>query len=805
MEDIVKVIFQLEADSSKAIGGLQELNSKYKESNAELKRSQQEVEKLMAREAQLLSARSKANNPSAVARYNNEIQKTQEQIRQINTSLAAMTKAEQVATASTKQFGDSLTKALDATKANALNTELTKVAESTKKVGKESVNAFTALRTELKKAKGELAAAFSSGNQDQIIKASKRVGELKDQMNDLNETTNAFASGSKFQQIGNLFGDIGRNLLSLDFGRANEQSKALLATTKAMTFAEAGQGIKDLGASLLNVGKSLLANPLFLLAAGAALILSNLDAITEHFGIFTSEVERNTRALAAMEAETKKVNATLDTQVIALENNIKKLKEQNAPLQDIIKSYKELQGLKFTQINNDITTLTLKQENLRKQLAKDKGVNARARVLGLGLSNKEREDIKNQIAEIDAQLTDLNNQRLQAEITTTDSINAETKRRDDEQKKLRDERFAKEKAESDARIKAMQDFLAAKAEEEEFYANRAAQIDQEERDREVEQARQIIEIEKKKQERLRDLLEKEHEEMMTLAERWAREEEQAKKKSEDEAKKEEEERKEEIKQTIEGIQAVSQATIKAIADVQAARVKEKDKQIDIQRDRIEETKGIADKGNAEMLEMEKKRLEDLNKEKEKFVRRQQTLAVIELVTNSSIAIAKAAAQGGAAAPFTIAATLISLISGLAQAKALASQAAFYEGGYTGDGDPHAESLALGKKSYTYHKGEFVFNHEKTGKYRDIFEGIHKGNIDLVDWKRKVDAFESSHAAPIVIDNSGDVAELSERLDKILFAMQRDRTELNFDENGFTAYMTRVKTRNDFIKNNLARI
>lgn len=32
---------------------------------------------------------------------------------------------------------------------------------------------------------------------------------------------------------------------------------------------------------------------------------------------------------------------------------------------------------------------------------------------------------------------------------------------------------------------------------------------------------------------------------------------------------------------------------------------------------------------------------------------------------------------------------------------------FYEGGYTGDGNPREESLALGRKSYQYHKGEYV--------------------------------------------------------------------------------------------------
>ena len=50
------------------------------------------------------------------------------------------------------------------------------------------------------------------------------------------------------------------------------------------------------------------------------------------------------------------------------------------------------------------------------------------------------------------------------------------------------------------------------------------------------------------------------------------------------------------------------------------------------------------------------------------------------------------------------------IQGLARVAAI-NNAKFYEGGYTGDGDPRSESLAVGPKPYIYHKREYVVPHQ----------------------------------------------------------------------------------------------
>jgi len=57
-----------------------------------------------------------------------------------------------------------------------------------------------------------------------------------------------------------------------------------------------------------------------------------------------------------------------------------------------------------------------------------------------------------------------------------------------------------------------------------------------------------------------------------------------------------------------------------------------------------------------------------------------------------------------------------------------------QGGYTGEGNPHEESRALGDKSYTYHKKEFVLNHELTGKHRNFFEALHQDKLHKLTWQ-----------------------------------------------------------------------
>jgi len=177
---------------------------------------------------------------------------------------------------------------------------------------------------------------------------------------------------------------------------------------------------------------------------------------------------------------------------------------------------------------------------------------------------------------------------------------------------------------------------------------------------------------------------------------------------------------------IDGIQQLQREIINLAQVFIDAEIQKTDAAIDAQERRVEAAEKIAEKGNAKVLELERDRLDKLLEERRKFVRQQQALAAIELVANSSIAIAKAAAEGGAAAPFTIAATLIALAAGLvsARAQAQAAAASFDKGGYTGDGGKMEPAGIV-------HKGEFVVTKEKTKKWRPILEAIHAGRDPML--------------------------------------------------------------------------
>lgn len=190
--------------------------------------------------------------------------------------------------------------------------------------------------------------------------------------------------------------------------------------------------------------------------------------------------------------------------------------------------------------------------------------------------------------------------------------------------------------------------------------------------------------------------------------------------------------------SIEVFFAGSQAAISS-AQVQ---IEQLDRVIEAQRTKVDDALQLAEDGNTKLLELEQQRLDKLIEAREEHVQRQQNLALIETGANAVIAISKAAAEGGAAAAFTITATLIALAAGFAQARALASSSASFfvggpadwsdMGGYTGDGNPHSLASGVGRKPYSYHKQEFVMNHETTGtgNNRKWFDWIHTNRVDL---------------------------------------------------------------------------
>jgi len=250
----------------------------------------------------------------------------------------------------------------------------------------------------------------------------------------------------------------------------------------------------------------------------------------------------------------------------------------------------------------------------------------------------------------------------------------------------------------------------------------------------------------------------------------------------DESVKLELERKEKIKQALKDLK---DNTIQFINDVIDARIKESEQAISAQERRIERAKELAEKGNAELLQLEEERLDKLNKQRASYVRVQQALALAEVAFNSAVAIAKAAKDGGGfLSAVTIASTLIALASGFIQAKALAqsSVGGFASGGYTGDGEKYQPAGVV-------HKGEFVFTKEKTSKYRSLFEDIHKGRDPYLT--------KGLSAKIEVIGSKG----MDEKLGRIERAIREQKgMSLSIDERGIHGIVSSIQYKQNRIRN-----
>lgn len=181
----------------------------------------------------------------------------------------------------------------------------------------------------------------------------------------------------------------------------------------------------------------------------------------------------------------------------------------------------------------------------------------------------------------------------------------------------------------------------------------------------------------------------------------------------------------ELSQRIDLFQRVTQAAFDLTRTLTQIQIDQLQQLTRLQEQRVNDALRIAEDGNTQLLEEEQARLDELNRQRAQYVRQQQAIAALEIVANSAIAISKAAAEGGAAAPFTIAATLIALAAGLAQARAVAAQAAFREGvvDFQGKGTGTSDSNVV-----RISHGESVITAEGTNKAPKLLTAINEGRV-----------------------------------------------------------------------------
>jgi hypothetical protein len=150
-----------------------------------------------------------------------------------------------------------------------------------------------------------------------------------------------------------------------------------------------------------------------------------------------------------------------------------------------------------------------------------------------------------------------------------------------------------------------------------------------------------------------------------------------------------------------------------------------DKAADKSKSALDEIRANSEDYNARQLEMEKERLEKLEQQRAEAIEKEKRLAQIQLVINATLAIAKAAAEGGAAAPFTIAATIAALIAGFAAARATAT-GAFFDGTeyLQRGGNPSGRDTI----PIWANEGEAIIPTQTNSEYRNAVSAIYNKTI-----------------------------------------------------------------------------
>lgn len=205
----------------------------------------------------------------------------------------------------------SLNKELDSTAdkdiAAGLVSEIDKVSEALKqtevefaKVRSADFDVATAsmreLKAELLNTKNVLA-SLPEGTAE-FAAAAQKAGAIADKMKDVNEQVAVFAAGSNFEVANNQLKGIGDSLLNLDFSKAQEQSASLVNTVSKFSLKGAIESVKQLGSTFINLGKALLSNPLFLLAAAIAGIIAVIVLVLAKLGVLKIAMDALGAAIA---------------------------------------------------------------------------------------------------------------------------------------------------------------------------------------------------------------------------------------------------------------------------------------------------------------------------------------------------------------------------------------------------------------------------------------------------------------------------------------------------------------------------
>ena len=207
------------------------------------------------------------------------------------------------------------------------------------KGAEKSISSFKDLKTAIKAAKDEQIAMTEKfgATSAEAVKAGKKLGELKDKVEDLNDSTKSL-KGSGVEKLTSSFRLLGEGLGTFDFDKIK-------------------LGFKGVGAAMGAI-------PIFLLIEGLKYLYDNFDKVIELYDDLTGATKEQTKSIeelnTAMEKQKNLTNEIIEknqsyiNNQITLAKNIEKIKDLEAKGGD---NLKEINKLKKESIELEIQNL----------------------------------------------------------------------------------------------------------------------------------------------------------------------------------------------------------------------------------------------------------------------------------------------------------------------------------------------------------------------------------------------------------------------------------------------------------------
>ncbi len=294
------------------------------------------------------------------------------------------------------------------------------------------------LRTQMRQLREELA-RLPEGTAE-YNKIQRELGALTDKVQDLGRSVNTVA-GDPLERLNNSFSMVGSSLMNLDFGAAITGLDGMASAITDVKMDDIISGIQGLGTAFVNLGKSLLTNPIFLIAATLTAVGLALYEYGQTMPFVTDQTKQlseatrqasaaSTEALKAFDLEERKLRAlgVAEKEIIAIrrQRTAQALKDSKNQLEAELKVLEEQEASQKKSSERQAKYIIGGQALIGMALEKT------GELFGL-VASKEKVDeqkknidsLKGKIAEYEVQILELN--KKETDLTKKQESNSQQK------------------------------------------------------------------------------------------------------------------------------------------------------------------------------------------------------------------------------------------------------------------------------------------------------------------------------------------------------------------------------------------